>query len=96
MLMDRVVYQLPIGPVIALATEKGWLLSTMEEWATGRPPSHLVAAGGRILCAGRPTGWTISDLEESLTPAALRLLGRPFTIAVSHVETEPGASASGA
>ncbi len=80
MLVDRMVYQLPIGPVIACAGEDGWRLYTAAEWASSGPASYCVDRRGRILSDGRPTGWTVDDLEESLTATALAMLDRRFTV----------------
>ena len=80
MLVDGVVYQLPIGPVIASAGEDGWRLYTAAEWATSGQASYRVDRRGRILSDGRPTGWTVADLEESLTATALAMLNQRFTV----------------
>ena len=80
MLIDGVVYQLPIGPVIAGAGDDGWRLYTAAEWASGGPASYRVDRRGRILSDDRPTGWTVADLEESLTATALAMLDRRFTV----------------
>ncbi len=96
MLVDRIVYQLPIGPVIACAGEHGWRLYTAAEWAANGQASYRVDRHGRILSAGQPTGWTVADLEESLTATALAMLDRRLALVSPPPWTADATSADSA
>ena len=96
MLVDRMVYQLPIGPVIARAGADGWRLYTAAEWATSGQASYQVDRRGRILSDDQPTGWTVADLEESLTATALAMLDRRLAVVSPPPWTADATSADSA
>ena len=96
MLVDRMVYQLPIGPVIACAGADGWRLYTAAEWAANGQASYRVDRRGHILSAGQPTGWTVADLEESLTATALAMLDRRLAVVSPPPWTADATSADSA
>jgi len=68
-LRDRRCYVLPNGRlVVASAGTNGeWRLCTLEEWEHGRGSGYTAATDGRVLHAGKPTGWIVGDLRAMPT-----------------------------
>ena len=69
-LRDGASYVLPNKiRLVARLLDDGWLLYSLAEWTLRHRAGRAVGAGGRILAAGRPTGWTVADLRPLAAPA---------------------------